>query len=196
MSAPSKASRRRGGKGISRGEKIVGLVIVVLAIWVAYSLTQPSPPPGTTTTTSASGAPDFTLPVVGPNGLTGQKVSLSSFRGKVVFLEFMEPWCSFCKSMAPVLENLYQQYGPQNVVFLSVSGPWNGASADDAARFIRDYHSSFVYVYDSSGSTFNAYGVQATPTFFLIDKNGQIARTYQGEVDAVTIASDLTRFNT
>ena len=200
MPAPSKTGRKQRGKGISRGEKIAGLVVVVLAIWVVYSLTQPSPPPTTTTTTpttttSASGAPDFTLPVVGANGLTGQKVSLSSFRGKVVFLEFMEPWCSHCQSIAPVLENLYQQYGPQNVVFLTVSGPWNGANANDAASFIHDYHSSWIYVYDSSGSTFNAYGVQATPTFFLIDKNGQIARTYQGEVDAVTIASDITRFN-
>jgi cytochrome c-type biogenesis protein len=201
MSAPLKASRKRGGKGISRGEKIAGLVVVVLAIWVVYSVTQPSPPPTTTTTTpttttSASGAPDFTLPVVSANGLTGQKVSLSSFRGKVVFLEFMEPWCSHCQTMAPVLENLYQQYGPQNVVFLTVSGPWNGANANDAASFIRDYHSSWIYVYDSSGTTFNAYGVQATPTFFLIDKNGQVARTYQGEVAAETIASDITRLNT
>lgn len=50
-------------------------------------------------------------------------------------------------------------------------------------------------MYDSSGSTFNAYGVQATPTFFIIDKNGQVAMTYQGEVAAETLAADLTRLN-
>ena len=185
MPTPSKASRKRRGKGVSRGEIIVGLVILVVVVWAIYSVSQP--PPATNT--------DFTLPVVGPNGLTGQKISLSSFRGKVVLLEFMEPWCSHCQTMAPVLENLYQQYGPQNVVFLTVSGPWNGANANDAASFVRDYHSSWIYVYDSSGTTFNAYGVQATPTFFLIDKNGQVARTYQGEVAAETLASDITRLN-
>jgi thiol-disulfide isomerase/thioredoxin len=197
MSASSKARRKQREKGISRSEKVAGLVIVVFAIWAVYSLSQPPSPQTTTATTptTLSGAPDFTLPVVGSNGLTGQKVSLSSFRGKVVFLEFMEPWCSHCQTMAPVLETLYQQYGPQNVVFLTVSGPWSGATANDASSFIRDYHSSWIYVYDSSGTTFDAYGVQATPTFFLIDKSGRVAMTYQGEVAAQTIASDITRLN-
>jgi cytochrome c-type biogenesis protein len=98
--------------------------------------------------------------------------------------------------MAPALESLYQQYGPQNVVFLSVAGPWNGASANDAAGFVRDYHSSWVYVYDSSGTTFDAFGVTATPTFFIIDKDGRIAGTYPGEVSVSTIAADLKRINT
>lgn len=201
MSNRSKVSKKQRGKGVSRREMIVGLVIVVFAIWAVYSFSQPQPPQTSTTTTPtittpASGAPDFTLPVITANGLTGQKVSMSSFRGKVVLLEFMEPWCSHCQSMAPVLESLYQQYGPQNVVFLSVSGSWNGATADDAARFIRDYHSNLIYVYDSSGTTFSAYGVTATPTFFIIDKSGRVATTYQGEVAAQTIAADLTRLNT
>ena len=198
MSKRSKVSKKQRGKGISRGEMIVGLVIVVFAIWAVYSFSQPPQTSTTTTSTNtiASGsAPDFTLPVVTASGLNGQKVSLSSFRGKVVLLEFMEPWCSHCQNMAPVLESLYQQYGAQNVVFLSVSGSWNGATADDASKFIRDYHSNLMYVYDSSGTTFNAYGVTATPTFFIIDKNGQIATTYPGEVSAQTLAADLTRLN-
>ena len=198
MSSKSKTAKKKRGKGASSWEIIAGLVIVALAIWGVYSFTQPSPQTTTTTgrTTTGSSAPDFTLPIVGSNGLTGQKVSLSSFRGKVVLLEFMEPWCSHCQSMAPVLDSLYQQYGPQNVIFLSVAGPWNGASASDAAGFIRDYHSSWTFVYDSSGTTFDAFGVTATPTFFIIDKAGKIAVTYPGEVPASTIAADLKRINT
>jgi len=154
-----------------------------------YSFAQPTPAP------VGSGAVDFTLPAVGQNGLTGQTVTLSSFRGKVVLLEFMAPSCPHCQSMAPILEALYQQYGPQNVVFLSVSAPWNGATANDAAHFIGTYHSSWIYVYDSSGTTFNKFGVTGTPTFFIIDKSGQIAYTYQGEVTSQTLATDLTRLN-
>ena len=198
MSSKSKTAKKQRGKGPSSWEIIAGLVIVVLAIWGVYSFTQPSPQTTTTTgrTTTGAGAPDFTLPIVGSNGFTGQKVSLSSFRGKVVLLEFMEPWCSHCQSMAPVLDSLYQQYGPQNVIFLSVAGPWNGASASDTAGFIRDYHSSWTFVYDSSGTTFDAFGVTATPTFFIIAKDGRIAVTYPGEVPASTIAADLKRINT
>ncbi len=51
-----------------------------------------------------------------------------------------------------------------NVVFLSVAGPWNGATANDAAGFIGKYSSGWIYVYDSSGTIFSEYGVNSTPT--------------------------------
>lgn len=199
MSSHSKIPKTKiRKKGLGWGEKIIIGIVLIVVIWAAYSFSQPPP----TTPTLTSGAPqDFTLPVVGPNGPTGQKITLSSFRGKVVLLEFMVPWCPHCQNMAPVLERLYQQYGPQNVVFLSVSASWPQtpggppASANDAAKFIQDYHSSWTYVYDSSNSVFNMYGVNSTPTFFVIGKNGQVAATYNGEVTFETLAADLTRLN-
>ena len=193
MSSHAKGERvKKRKKGMGWGEKIFIAIVVLVVIWAAYSFSQPAP---SSTTTKTSGAPDFTLPVVGPNGLTGQKVSLSSFQGKVVLLEFMVPWCGHCQNMAPVLEQLYQQYGPQNVVFISVSGSWQGATANDAAQFIQKYHSSWTYVYDSSNGVFNTYGVGSTPAFFIITKNGEIAGTYNGEVAYDTLAADLTRYN-
>jgi len=183
--------KRKGGKGLGWGEKIIIGIVLVVVIWAAYSFNQPSPP--ATTTTQTSGVPDFTLPVIDQNGLTGQKVSLSSFRGKVVLLEFMTPNCPHCQTMAPVLENLYRQYGRESVVFLTVVGPWDGV--DQAAKFIRGYRSSWAYVYDSSGTTFNMYGVSGTPTFFVITKNGEIATRYEGETPTDTLARDINRLS-
>ncbi len=143
--------------------------------------------------TPAKPAPDFTLPVVGPSGLTGKTVSLSSYREKVVLLEFMAPWCVHCQNMAPILVNLYNKYGGDRIDFLSVSGSWRGATADDVAKFIRDYKSSWTYAYDSSNKAPNLYGVSATPTFFTIGKDGSIADNYTGEVSFETLAGDLNR---
>ena len=154
---------------------------------------MPHAPTTTTTTSQAGGALDFTLPIVDQDGLTGQSISLPSFHGKVVLLEFMVPWCPHCQKMAPDLERLYQQFD-QNVAFLSVSGAWNGATASDAAQFIRAYSVTWTFVYDSSNSIFVMYGVDQTPTFFLIGKNGQIAVKYPpGEVAYDVLAADITR---
>lgn len=204
LSSRSKSTEKLGKKkGFSRNEKIAGIVILFIAIWAVYSFTRSSQPITPTTTTSlTSGATsglDFTLPVVDQNGLTGQRISLSQFRGKIVFLEFMEPWCGHCQNMMPTLERLYQEFGAQNVVFLSVSGPWAGpsgapATAEDTAKFIQDYNSRLTYVYDSSGTVFNNFGVTSTPTFFIIGQNGEILQTHQGEVAYDVLAADLNRF--
>lgn len=188
----SKAKGKRERK-FSLGDAVIVGVTLIAIIWLASTFAAPHSQT-TTTSEQTGGAPDFTLPVVDQSGLTGQTVSLSTFRGKVVLLEFMVPWCEHCQKMAPVLERLHEQFG-QNVVILSVSGAWNGASANDAAQFIKTYGSTGTYVYDSSNSIFTMYGVNQTPSFFLISKNGQITGTYQGEVPYDTLAADLTRLS-
>ena len=194
-SHPAKQNRKSDRVRLSKAEKIGIPIIIIIAIWIVYSATQPgisTPTQIATTGTSQSGAPDFTL----PNVLTGQPVTLSSFRGKVVILEFMEPWCPHCQNMAPVFVNLYKEFG-NKVVFLSVAGPWIGpdgkpASAADAANFINKYGTPWTYVYDSSGTVMSSeYGVTATPTTFIIGKDGSILTSYQGEVAQDSLASYL-----
>ena len=82
--------------------------------------------------------------------------------------------------MVPVLEQLHQRYG-ENVSFISVAGPWNGATQNDLAAFLRNYGSNWTYTYDSSGSIMSLYGVNSTPTFFIIGKDGTIITSLQGD---------------
>ena len=204
--------------GLSKAEKIAIPIIIVIAVWAVYSYVYNPTPPGTsssltnsvTTSISQAGlAPDFSLPVVcspsascpndPQNGLTGQTLTLSSFKGKVVLLEFMEPWCPHCQHMASVLGSLYTQYGTGNVVFISVAGPWNGATASDAASFIAPGGygygyggTSWIYVYDSSGTIFSEYGVNSTPTFYIIAKDGTVSGSALiGEQSVDTLASAI-----
>jgi thiol-disulfide isomerase/thioredoxin len=196
----NRVSAQKKGRGLSKAEKIAIPVIIIIAIWAVYSFTQPTPTSSTLsvtysytpTLTQSSAAPDFTLPIVGANGLTGQSLTLSSLRGKVVLVEFMEPWCSHCQNMAPVLDSLNAKFGGGNVTFVSVAGPWNGATANDAASFIHNYGTSWVYVYDSSGTVFNNFGVNSTPTFFIIGKDGSILSNFTGEQSAETLSGALS----
>ena len=100
--------------------------------------------------------------------------------------------------MVQVLDELYRNFGGQNVVFLSVSGQgshWFGATPDDVANFIRTYDTNWIYVVDTSNAIFTMYGVTGTPTFFIIGKNGQIAASYVGETPYPTLAADLSRLS-
>jgi hypothetical protein len=93
--------------------------------------------------------------------------------------------------MAPILTNLHSQYGDK-IVFISVAGPWNDATASDAAAFIANHGTEWIYAYDSSGGVFNTYGVSATPTFFVIRSDGSISTTFSGEQTLDTLSAAVS----
>ena len=198
MAAKKKKSEKASKKEprLSKAEKVAIPIIIIIAAWAVYSFTQPSSTPSpvtpTVSLTQSAAAPDFTLPVVGPNGLTGQTVTLSSFRGKVVVLEFMVPWCPHCQDMASVLNSVHARFNNGNVTFISVAAAWDGASANDAANFIRSYGTNWIYVYDSSNTVFNSFGVSATPTFFIIGKDGSVSSIFNGSESSSTLSDAIS----
>jgi thiol-disulfide isomerase/thioredoxin len=171
----------------------VGLVmiggVVLLIIALMYIVAQPA-------TTSGVGlgdyAPNFSLPVVTAQGLGTQKIQLSSLQGKVVVLEFMASWCKFCQAMAPAVETLYEQYQNKGVIFLSVATTLQNATAESTAQFMRDYGVHWTHVLDTDNSVFQRYGIQATPTYFVLDRSGKVQSAFHGIVttDAFVTAID------
>jgi len=150
------------------------IVVVILVGW--YALSQPASVPGSI----GSDAPDFQLPEVTAQGLTDNTIQLSSLRGKVVVLEFMVSWCTACQQMASSLAYLNDKYSGQNLAFLSVAGTQSGASADSTAQFIRQHDATWTHVLDTDGNVFSKYGVEATPSYFILDRSGKIVNKFQG----------------
>jgi len=185
---------------------LLAVILVVEVGLISYRSSQPVSPIAMTTTvvlittvtitsTALTASPtrlqqmiDFTLPIVGKDGLTGQTLTLSDFKGKVIVLEFMQPWCPHCQRMAPVMEELYRKYSDR-VVFTSVGGA--DLKPEEVADFIRNFNSSLTYLYDSSGAAFKLYGVTSIPRIFVISKDGNIAVAFSGETPYETLAATI-----
>jgi len=73
-------------------------------------------------------APDFSLP-----DLTGRKLDLSSYRGKVVLLDFWATWCDPCRDEIPHFVELQNRYGGQGLQII-------GVSMDDGPEPVRDFY--------------------------------------------------------
>ena len=142
-----------------------------------------------TTTEATTVEGDFTLPIVGSEGFTGGNLTLSSFRGSVVVLEFIKPSCPFCQKTAPFMEKLYAEYAKRGVVFIAIAGPWDSPAA--VGEFIQRYNSSLTYVYDSTGEVFRTYGVRAVPTLFVLSKGGTVSSSYVGAPSYDVIAKAI-----
>lgn len=113
-------------------------------------------------------APDFTLP-----SLTGEEVSLSSFKGKNVFIFFWTEGCVFCQTDNIVKVNDIFLKGKETgleVISINIAEP-----IGDAREFVRQKGLIFPVLLDRDASvTRKKYGVYVVPTLFLIGKNGVI----------------------
>jgi len=116
-------------------------------------------------------APDFNLVDV-----DGNMVSLSDYKGKVVFLDFWATWCQPCKRLLPAHQKLQNQFKNDSVVFLYVS-------MDRSANKWRNYlaKGTFPGKHLFSNKTMTkSYKVETLPYSVLIDADGKIVWQHTG----------------
>jgi peroxiredoxin len=127
-------------------------------------------------------APNFTLPIIAAQGLNDGTTSLSSFRGRLVVLEFTLSSCPESQTMATVLKSLNEKYSDKGLVFLSVAGTFMGADLTSTAKFIRDNRVDWTMVFDEQDSAFYKYGVKIAPSYFVVGILGRILVKLEGQV--------------
>jgi len=121
-------------------------------------------------------APNFTFA-----GLDGKKVSLTDFKGKVVFLNIWATWCPPCREEMPSMEILYQELKGKDFEIPAVSVDASGATV--VAPFMKEYKLSFPALLDPEGTIQNLYGTTGVPESFIIGKEGIIEKIVIGPMD-------------
>jgi len=118
-----------------------------------------------------SPTPDFTLPTP-----EGKRLSLKSFRGKIVFLNFWASWCIPCREEMPTMERLYQEFKNREFVILAVNVK---DKRSDALAFIKELKLTYPIVFDPDGEVGLLYGAWGLPTTYLIGAKGEgLARVW------------------
>ena len=125
---------------------------------------------------------NFTLPTLLPAspGAGGNLQSLSSLKGKVVFLNFWATWCGPCRSEMPSIEVLYNDYKDRGFEVLAVN---SGEKESEVLAFMKASKLTFPAALDEDGRVSRNYGIQAIPSTFLIDREGKIILRMIGSID-------------
>jgi thiol-disulfide isomerase/thioredoxin len=105
------------------------------------------------------------------NDLFGRPVSLSEFRGKIVFINFWTTWCLACVIEMPSMEKLHQKFKDKDFVMVAINLQ---ESASKIKQFYKEYKLTFTTLLDSTGDVGAGLGIRSIPTTFILDKNGRI----------------------
>lgn len=116
---------------------------------------------------------DFTM-----KDLDGNNVSLASFKGKVVLLNFWATWCGPCKAEIPGFVELQEKYRDKLTIV--------GYSVDDTAELAKKYAEQYKINYpillgEGKEDVQEAYGpIWGIPASFIISKDGKVCRKHMG----------------
>jgi thiol-disulfide isomerase/thioredoxin len=111
--------------------------------------------------------------------LDGRDVSLASFKGKVILLNFWATWCGPCKAEIPGFVELQDQYGKDGLVII-------GYSVDDEAPKARAFAQEFKMNYpvllgEGREDVQDAYGpIWGIPASFIISRDGRVCQKHLG----------------
>lgn len=166
---------------------VAGLVLVALVVVAIVVATRPS----SQATQIGSPLLGHRAPTLSGTDLNGQRVSLASYRGRYVYVNFFASWCPPCQTEEPdLIAFQYQQHRrADGAAVLSVI--FNDSTAA-ATHFVDQWGQAWPAVADHGGAIANAYGVTAPPTTFLVGPRGTVVGVWAGPATVDQLNSMLS----
>ena len=127
---------------------------------------------------AASGATFYDIPV---KDIEGKETSLAPYKGKVLLIVNVASNCGYTKQYAG-LQTIYEKYKGQGFETLAVAMSYDPPSY--VVNFTETRKLPFKVAIDNTGAVAKAWGdVKLTPTTYIVNKRGEIVKSYIGAPD-------------
>ena len=105
------------------------------------------------------------------------QLDLASHKGKVVYLDFWASWCKPCRASFPWMNGLLNKFPADKFTVITIN---LDAEASEMQRFLDKIPARFDIYHDASGGIAEKFQLEAMPTSYLIDSNGEVVSTHIG----------------
>lgn len=116
-------------------------------------------------------APDWQL-----TGAEGKAHLLSSYRGKIVVMDFWATWCVPCAAVMPRMQKLHEKFADKGVVVFGINSWENG----DAIALMKKKRYSYELLLNGEQIA-QAYKVTTLPVVYIVGLDGEIIYCHEGE---------------
>jgi cytochrome c biogenesis protein CcmG/thiol:disulfide interchange protein DsbE len=143
-----------------------------------------SPPPATLT--PGTTAPAFSLPALAG----GNVVTLSTFRGTPVIVNFFASWCRDCRAELDAMATVARQSSGR----VDVVGVDSNESSDaTATQLLAAAHAAYPVALDNSAKVATQYLIQALPVSYFVDADGRVVGAALGPQTVTSLERWVTR---
>jgi peroxiredoxin len=157
------------------------VTVIVLLAASAYVFHQRRSSRHDVAASQRSLAPDFVL-----RQLDGKELKLSSYRGKVVLLDFWTTWC--CRDEVPPLMSLQKKFGERGLQVIGIS---MDDSSDPVREFYQQLHVNYPIVMGNAEVGESYGGILGLPIAFLIDRDGHITARHLGTMKPEALQKEI-----
>lgn len=115
--------------------------------------------------------------------INSEALDLKRLRGHVVVVDFWTFGCYNCRNTLPALKQLDDSYRERGLTIIGVHAPEfdREKQLENVRREVASLGIRYPVVTDNNYDTWRAYGVEAWPTVFILDRQGRIRFTHVGE---------------
>jgi thiol-disulfide isomerase/thioredoxin len=171
----------QAGRALTLFLAIVGAVLTYTGVrYARIGSSAPSAPAGEPATLRFFKNPAM-VQAFSATDLDGRPMSSSAFRGKVVIVNFWATWCPPCRAEIPDLVALQNKYR-DTLQVIGVSE--DDAPPDEVKQFAAEHGINYPIVMSTKEITRLFPGVQALPTSFILDREGQLVQKHVGLLSA------------
>jgi thiol-disulfide isomerase/thioredoxin len=116
-------------------------------------------------------------PLAGTPIQGGAPISLTQFRGKVVYVDFWATWCGPCRTALPMLSELRQQLGAQGFEIIGVN---LDRDREAALRSMSEAGVAYPVVTGIPEATLKSFELSGMPVAYLVDRQGRVRSVHTG----------------
>ncbi|PIW59582.1 TlpA disulfide reductase family protein [Shewanella sp. CG12_big_fil_rev_8_21_14_0_65_47_15] len=125
-------------------------------------------------TAGAHGAPSLDHQVFNAQN---QVISLSEFKGKVVYVDFWASWCGPCRKSFPWMNAMQQKYRDQGLAVVAINLDTDQALADE---FLKQVPAQFTVRFNPEGDVARSFDLLGMPSSFMFNRQGQLVQSHVG----------------
>jgi cytochrome c biogenesis protein CcmG/thiol:disulfide interchange protein DsbE len=137
--------------------------------------------------------PTMQVTASGGPTLTGNDVSITSFRGRPVVLIFWASWCGPCHDEQPALNTAYTQWSPRGVVFLGID---LRDTTTPALAFQSEFKVPYPSIADTNATLAIDYRIPSAPSLVFLNAQGKVADVVLGALGTMSVADFNTELTT